>query len=532
MAKKFGEFYTPQELVDFVINLLPKNHTSTPSISILEPSGGDGRFVSSILNKWNEISISSTIVEIKEDACNTSRKALAGKNVRVFNKDFLFYNVKPDAYDLVVGNPPYISKKHLTKVQLIQLRGILSDRGISSISDKNIWPAFILKGEEALNENGVMAFVLPFELLQVKFSVALQQFLMEKFEKVEIYTFQNLVFDSAGQDTVILIAHKKNINKGLFVYDIAKNEIENNKPYLPPQELCRQSSVCNNGLKWSSLVLCDEDLKFLLKLSSECLSLNNYLVSRPGLVTAANDYFVVNKDILKKYSLYDYAKPIIQKGLFADDSVFFGAREYNRLVSDGKPAFFIDLSSYKKNSCKNVEEYLNLGLEREIDCRFKCKQRSSWFKVPIVKPEEGFFFKRSSNYPKFLKNSHKVYTTDSAYNVSPKTDFDIESIIFSFYNPLTLCFSELYGRHYGGGVLELTPNEFRKLPLPYMKIKSTDFTKFKSGFYNKKSIYDIFDTSGLRVLNGLTGFNISDLERLNNIYKKLVKRRMHKTHKN
>jgi adenine-specific DNA-methyltransferase len=48
-----------------------------------------------------------------------------------------------------------------------------------------------------------------------------------------------------------------------------------------------------------------------------------------------------------------------------------------------------------------------------------------------------------------------------------KEDYDLNSLIFSFYNTLTLLMSEIEGRYYGGGVLELIPSEFKKLPIPY-----------------------------------------------------------------
>jgi hypothetical protein len=70
------------------------------------------------------------------------------------------------------------------------------------------------------------------------------------------------------------------------------------------------------------------------------------------------------------------------------------------------------------------------------------------------------------DFPKFIINEAKALATDSAYLVTAKKDIDINSLVLLFYNSLTLVFSEINGRFYGGGVLELTPNEFKKLPIP------------------------------------------------------------------
>lgn len=54
----------------------------------------------------------------------------------------------------------------------------------------------------------------------------------------------------------------------------------------------------------------------------------------------------------------------------------------------------------------------------------------------------------------------------------------LEGLCFSFYNSLTLLFSEIDGRFYGGGVLELTPNEFKGLPLVYHEPSKDEFRAF------------------------------------------------------
>jgi len=47
-------------------------------------------------------------------------------------------------------------------------------------------------------------------------------------------------------------------------------------------------------------------------------------------------------------------------------------------------------------------------------------------------------------------------------------------IAAAFLNSLTFAFSEVIGRSYGGGVLELEPNEAEKLPLPLIGADELD----------------------------------------------------------
>lgn len=55
-----------------------------------------------------------------------------------------------------------------------------------------------------------------------------------------------------------------------------------------------------------------------------------------------------------------------------------------------------------------------------------------------------------------------------------------------------MCFAELFGRYYGGGVLELIPSEFKRLPLPYTSISLQEFESFKKKILMKSLRLSIF----------------------------------------
>ena len=107
-----------------------------------------------------------------------------------------------------------------------------------------------------------------------------------------------------------------------------------------------------------------------------------------------------------------------------------------------------------------------------------------------------------------------------------KEGYDLNSFIYSFYNSLTLIFSEIEGRYYGGGVLELTPSEFKKLPVPYSLINNDKFEDFRTRFENKKDIEDILDQNDFLILNSKLGITVEQIEKLKFIRKKLIFKRM------
>ncbi|MFP3471721.1 hypothetical protein R0J90_16885, partial [Micrococcus sp. SIMBA_144] len=85
---------------------------------------------------------------------------------------------------------------------------------------------------------------------------------------------------------------------------------------------------------------------------------------------------------------------------------------------------------------------------------------------------------RSHEFPRLIINEAGVYVTDNAYGITPKSGFTVRGICYSFYNSLTFLFAEMGGRFYGGGVLELSPVEFRDLPLAYHEPSEEEFAAF------------------------------------------------------
>lgn len=106
-----------------------------------------------------------------------------------------------------------------------------------------------------------------------------------------------------------------------------------------------------------------------------------------------------------------------------------------------------------------------------------------------------------------------------------KNSFDISSLIFSFYNSLTLTFAEIEGRYYGGGVLELTPSEFKKLPIPYVGISEVEFRRYRKQFEKKENIEQILTNFDSLILNATIGLSQDEIHKVQQIRQKLINKR-------
>lgn len=529
--KNTGSFYTPKIIADFLVARLSEKMKKLSSITILEPSAGDGVFVKSILNNQSlsKNVKSLTAVEREKEELNKINAATNDKRLNTVNIDFLKFQKNNDSkYTLVIGNPPYIKKSLLEADQIVLCKEIHISSGLSNNEIKNIWTAFFVRSIEFVNESGFLAFVLPAELLQVKYASELRTLLQIHFERIEIFTFNELLFketNAKGQDTLLLIAERKSSSKGIYYCNISKVDDLSTNNFNLAQNISIKDS------KWMHHHLISEELELLDRVDKQLKRVNDYCSSKAGIVTAANDYFIVSKSIVEEFGLKKYIKPIIQKGFFVNGSVIIGRKEFNELVRNEKPAFLIALNENSKfRSNQKIARYLELGEGLEIDKRYKTSIRDKWYEVPnISKPAQGFFFKRCNEYPKLIKNKAKLLVTDSAYMVEMKESYSIEHLIFSFYNSLTLSLAELNGRYYGGGVLELTPNEFKNLPLPFSKINNNKFKEYIDSFKSKDSIKEVCKKNDYAILKSVDkNLDIEQIDKLFEIREKLYLRRTKK----
>ena len=223
--------------------------------------------------------------------------------------------------------------------------------------------------------------------------------------------------------------------------------------------------------------------------------------------------------------------PIIQRGIFVNGNAVFTKECLDEIRMAGKPCNLININSKNSNQKElnsSVIDYLKIGLGNQIDQRYKCKQRSPWYSIPGIWKSDGFFFKRSHLYPKLLANEAGVMVTDSGYRINMAEKYSINDLVYSFYNSLTLSLAELGGRYYGGGVLELTPNEFKSIALPYTSVSKRKFLEFDKRFSNKNSIEEILTISDQEILIDQFGIDKSTVKKIQRIKEKLTSRRLSK----
>ena len=518
--KLSGSYYTPIKTVSFIYNYLQEQNKIFQTI--LEPSIGDGRF----LDAFIELSNVNTIVgvELYEEKVRELEKKHYPNKVSIINSDFLLYSQDcTGKFDLIIGNPPYINIKNMEQSFLETGRAFCDFYNLPQSLLKNSWVAFVLASVKLLANNGVIFFVLPKEFLQVNYAEKLRGFLEKKFNTIHILSFNMRMFPKIEQETcLVYLTNEENAPPYILYRQYEK---------LDSQEYIYESKIERNKplKKWSNAILSDEDIDLLNNIANRYDYIGDIVDSAPGIVTGANNKFILNEDEVAQYGCEQFVKPIISKGAMVRNIFEISTNLIHRLAINGHKVYLLDLANVPINELPHtLLTYLETVATTkrngiEIRNSYKCSKRKPWYAVPVVKSGNVVFFKRYDVCPRICTNPSKIHTTDIAYNLQLHEQIEAESLVFCFYNSLTLAQCEFVGRYYAGGVSELTPNEFRSVSIPYKKIKDEDISKFKKMLDEKKHLNEIINFVNLKTL--ASDLTLVEIHQLDSIRMRLIKRR-------
>jgi len=463
-----GAYYTPLQLANAMVELLAAENIA----KVLEPSCGDGVFLDSmqaqqLLGRVNQF----TAVELDvAEAKKVKAKYQHAKNVEVINEDFFsFYdkNRYTSQYDLILGNPPYIRYQYLTESQRESLSAILTFHGMKANKLINAWVGFLVACSQMLNDNGRIAFVIPAEILQVAYAEELRLFLSNQFSRITLITFEKLVFPDIEQEVVVLIGEKGGEEQGIRIIEM--NDLDGFSSLdLHSNGYQKMQHVKE---KWTKYFMTSEEIEIIqqIKKDTRFTTFSEFGTINVGVTTGHNDYFSIDKQTCNQYQLTDVTLPLIGRSSHAH-GIYFTDTDWKENIESGKKARLIvfppkELDEYPLQH----RSYIELGEKNGVNKGYKCSIREKWYIVPSIWVPDAFFLRRNNLYPKFVLNKCGAISTDTMHRMKFNEDVDAYTVLLSYYNSISFAFTEICGRSYGGGVLEILPGEMGNIMLPIIK---------------------------------------------------------------
>jgi adenine-specific DNA-methyltransferase len=528
-----GGYYTPTPIAEFLCDWAIRRSGE----SVLEPSCGDGEFVVAAAARLRSLGAKSPSLTAVEFIGTEARKAKLRLKKAGFSKaavgvrsgDF-FTHFKDDlgkrSFDVVIGNPPFIRFQNFPDAQRQLAFSEMRSMGLHPSGLTNAWLPFVCMSAKVLNERGRLAMVIPAELLQVNYAAELRGLLGNVFRRITIVTFKELVFSGILQEVVLLCAERAPDGpSGINVVELADlDELRGH----------RMEALSERGLKpmdhatekWTQYFLSRSEILLLRRLrqDSRLRPFGDYASVDVGVVTGLNEFFVVGEETFQERKLNSLTIPIVSRSGHLK-GVVFTQRDWEINKRSGVPAHLLNLPRVSLDKLPaDVRHYVRFGESKGWHTGYKCRIRKPWYCVPSIWRPDGFMLRQIHQYPKLILNTSNATSTDTIHRVRFNAGIDRAQMTAGFHNSLTFAFSEVFGRSYGGGVLELEPREAEKLLVPYLPAAKINLQELNARM-GSGNVHDVLDLTDRVLLIKHLGLSTNEVAGLRGIWQKLQERR-------
>lgn len=478
-----GGYYTDFNLSEWMTKWAVRKKNDV----VLEPSCGDGSFLEAVVNRLVDLGASPAEiakilvgVEIIPNEVISARNRIRGRlgsnaDTVVNEGDFFEWWLQPKRklFDVVVGNPPFIRYQTFPEPHRSRAMAIMTQLGMKPNRLTNIWVPFVVAATASLKPGGRMALILPAELLQVTYASQLRSFLTDRFDRIDIIACNELFFNKAQQEVVLLLAEgasakpsashvcRVSLTETATVCDIITRSHADVLAKAEPKIIRHDSE------KWLKYFLTGREIALMRELreSGAISPLSAHASVNVGVVTGKNEFFVLSSDQVRENGLEAYTVPIVSRSVQMRGAII-NHEEWGELAAAGNNrVHLLHLAPINGSKPKkSLADYINKGEEADFHTGFKCSIRNPWYAVPSVWIPDGLMFRQIYDFPRVVLNSAGATATDTIHRL--RSSVPAKILIPQLYTHLTGASAEIEGRSYGGGVLELEPTEAERILVP------------------------------------------------------------------
>jgi adenine-specific DNA-methyltransferase len=537
-----GGYYTPADLARWIAEW----SIQSPDDQVLEPSCGDGAFLEAaalrlldlgtkpeaVAKQLQGIEISALEAAKSADALFRAIGVDATGSVSI--SDFFEWWQLPGrgTFDAILGNPPFIRYQSFPEPPRSRAMGMMLNEGLRPNKLTNSWVPFVVASVRALNPGGRMGLVLPAEILQVSYAAQLREFLVQNFADIHVIACNELIFEKAEQEVVVLLADGALANSdpendckvAIASMPSRRSLIETSAETViaetPPKE------VQHADEKWLKYFLSQQQIDLLraLRAGGVATSLSDFATVDVGVVTGKNDFFVLNDSQVRKWKLDKFVYPLAGRAAHLSGAIF-SEDHWQDLADRGERVYLLQLGDNERHRLpKPALEYVVSGEALEYDTGYKCSIRDPWYSVPSVWAPDAFLFRQIYDFPRVLLNDAGATCTDTIHrmNVHSGSSQEVAAMCFT---SLTAASAEIEGRSYGGGVLELEPTEAERLLVPASIPSSLNMSEIDRMIRDGR-MSEVLDINDKKVLGDHLGLSANERRLLRSAWETMRERRL------
>ena len=437
-----GIYYTPTGLAGFLVKPL----IDRSNLYIFDPAYGEGSLLLAAEKIFNE-KIGLHNGNLNLFGCdihpvNGLLEHLPSSDLLAL--DFFEYPLE-NKFDVILMNPPYV-RHHLIGREKIKVYQKLISNICHLDYTSDLWTYFLVKSIGHLREGGNVGAILPWSFLQADYACNLRTWLTEIFGEIRTLALGAKYFNNA-KERVVLVWLKYYGKSCKSIKITFSKRIKEDIPYIDM-----------DVNKWiSDKVVFNEvsDSQFILSRYIRDFGFSkfeNYADVRIGVVTGADDYFIISDTIANEIKASE--GDLI--------SIYTTSREFRGLYNNGIAQLKKLLVLSKKNA-EYYQNYIKRGEGKRYHFRSHSLRRNPWYAVNIGETPDAFFPYRMSQLPYLIRNEGKVQCTNSVHRIYFKnlSESEIKWIQISLMSVVGQLSLERESKTYGRGMLKIEPKSLK-----------------------------------------------------------------------
>ncbi|MEV6694531.1 class I SAM-dependent methyltransferase [Micromonospora sp. NPDC051196] len=509
-----GGYYTPAPIAEFV-----SDWVACAGSVLLEPACGDGNILAYLAKHTAD----AVGVELfPEEAARASERT----GLSVATGDFFrwFTGERHGSFDGVAGNPPYIRFGHWAEPSRETALSFMRSNGLHPNKLTNAWVPFVMASVVACRPGGRIGLVVPAELMQVGYASELRQYLIDNCSAVTVVCFRRLVFPGILQEVVLLLAVK---GEGPARIQVLEVDDAASLAGLQVDTDPKVRAPLHEREKWTKYFLQPQEVETLRTLRSDdrLAPLERFASVDVGVVTGRNSYFVMTSAEAQQHKVEDLTIPLVSRSNQLS-GIKYNHADHQDYRSDGGKVLLLDARGVALEEHPGLAAYVRLGEEHEVHTGYKCRIRKQWWVVPSIWQADAFMLRQIHAHPRIVANETKATSTDTVHRMRMREGINPAKLAACAMNSVTFAFSEVVGRSYGGGLLELEPSEAEELPIPDPSLLPEHLVAVVDQLVRHKRIEEAVDAVDQSVLIGKLGFTPAEVDAARTAWRTLRDRRM------
>ena len=396
-----------------------------------------------------------------------------------------------EGFDVVIGNPPYISHDKIPK----QLKAQIKNHYQSYQPFADIYCYFIEKALELQSKRGILGLITSNSYLRAEYGAPIRNLLVNKNVLLRILNIEDSqVFESAIVNVAIIVSRKPTNSTDDLCIVVNSPFSGNSFADFAKINGFNYPQAYFNSKSWNLAEPKLVELQKKLELSGKTLEEFRTKI-RLGIATGSNEAFLINedqkRDFCRKNSINaEIIKPVLR------------GRDISR-YSYTLPGQYILLS---KNGVNVERDYPDIYEHLEsFGDRFKNRgaQGQHWTNLRACSfyddfKKEKIVWIELSDLGRFALCNEEIYLLNSAYFLLPPSDIDAKFLLGILNSTTIRFYLNLVAETSGMGTSRWINNYVKEFPIPVVAYEQqTDITEIVNQILDAKRTAPKIDTSDL-----------------------------------